>query len=58
MNCKICSPVCSKTILAWVWANRMDWFFGVDRGIYYDPDEPALIADGFLSLAVDPNTLS
>lgn len=26
--------------------------FGVDMGIYYDPDEPAIIPDGFLSVGV------
>jgi Uma2 family endonuclease len=42
-----------KAILAFVWANRMDWFFGVDMGIYYDPDQPAIVPDGFLSLGVE-----
>jgi hypothetical protein len=30
----------------------MDWFFGVDMGIYYHPDEPAIVPDGFLSIGV------
>jgi hypothetical protein len=30
----------------------MDWFFGVDMGIYYDPNEPAIVPDGFLSMGV------
>jgi Uma2 family endonuclease len=42
-----------KAILAFVWADRMDWFFGVDMGIYYDPDQPAIVPDGFLSLGVE-----
>jgi Uma2 family endonuclease len=42
-----------KTILAFAWADRMDWFFGVDMGIYYDPDQPAIVPDGFLSLGVE-----
>jgi len=42
-----------EAILAMVWANRMDWFFGVDMGIYYDPDQPAIVPDGFLSLGVE-----
>lgn len=46
-------PSLLKAILAWVWANRMDWFFGVDMGIYYDPDQPAIVPDGFLSLGVE-----
>ena len=40
-------------ILAIAWAERTDWFFGVDMGIYYDPDQPAVVPDGFLSLGVD-----
>jgi Uma2 family endonuclease len=42
-----------KAILAFVWADRMDWFFGVDMGIYYDPNQPAIVPDGFLSLGVE-----
>ena len=42
-----------NAILAFVWADRMDWFFGVDMGIYYDPDQPAIVPDGFLSLGVE-----
>ena len=42
-----------KAILAFVWADRIDWFFGVDMGIYYDPDQPAIVPDGFLSLGVE-----
>jgi Uma2 family endonuclease len=46
-------PGLLKAILALVWANRMDWFFGVDMGIYYDPNQPAIVPDGFLSLGVE-----
>jgi Uma2 family endonuclease len=46
-------PGLLKAILALVWANRMDWFFGVDMGVYYDPEEPAIVPDGFLSLGVE-----
>lgn len=46
-------PGLLKAILAWIWANRWDWFFGVDMGIYYDPDKPAIVPDGFLSLGVE-----
>jgi Uma2 family endonuclease len=45
-------PHLLKDILAIIWAERMDWFFGVDMGIYHDPDEPAIVPDGFLSLGV------
>jgi Uma2 family endonuclease len=31
----------------------MDWFFGVDMGIYHTPGEPPLVPDGFLSLGVE-----
>jgi len=46
-------PGLLEAILALVWANRMDWFFGVDMGVYYDPEEPAIVPDGFLSLGVE-----
>jgi Uma2 family endonuclease len=46
-------PGMLKAILAWLWADRRDWFFGVDMGIYYDPDRPAIVPDGFLSLGVE-----
>ncbi|MBD1899618.1 Uma2 family endonuclease [Trichocoleus sp. DQ-A3] len=46
-------PGLLKAILAMAWADRMDWFFGVDMGIYYDPDQPAIVPDGFLSLGVE-----
>jgi len=46
-------PGLLKAILAWVWASRMDWFFSVDMGVYYDPDKPAIVPDGFLSLGVE-----
>jgi Uma2 family endonuclease len=45
-------PGLLEAILALIWAERMDWFFGVDMGIYYDPKEPAIVPDGFLSLGV------
>jgi Uma2 family endonuclease len=38
-----------------IWANRMDWFFGVDMGVYHttgvSPKVP-VVPDGFLSLGV------
>lgn len=46
-------PGLLKATLAMAWPDRMDWFFGVDMGIYYDPDEPAIVPDGFLSLGVE-----
>ncbi|NEP60972.1 MAG: Uma2 family endonuclease, partial [Symploca sp. SIO2G7] len=41
-----------KAILALIWSDRMDWFFGVDMGIYYDPEADAIVPDGFLSIGV------
>ncbi len=46
-------PGLLKAILAFVWADRMDWFFGVDMGVYYDPNLPPIVPDGFLSLGVE-----
>ncbi|MEH2322073.1 MAG: Uma2 family endonuclease [Nostoc sp.] len=46
-------PGLLESILAWLWTNRMDWFFGVDMGIYYDPELPPIVPDGFLSLGVE-----
>jgi Uma2 family endonuclease len=46
-------PGLLKAILALIWSERRDWFFGVDMGIYYDPKKPAIVPDGFLSLGVE-----
>lgn len=46
-------PGLLKATLAWLWRDRWDWFFGIDMGIYYDPDLPAIVPDGFLSVGVD-----
>ncbi|MBE9181212.1 Uma2 family endonuclease [Oculatella sp. LEGE 06141] len=46
-------PGLLKMILAQIWSKRMDWFFGVDMGIYYDPEKSAIVPDGFLSLGVE-----
>ncbi len=45
-------PGLLEAILALIWLERMDWFFGVDMGIYFDPNQPALVPDGFLSVGV------
>ena len=45
-------PGLLEAILALIWSERMDWFFGVNMGIYYEPDEPAIVPDGFLSVGV------
>lgn len=46
-------PGLLKAILALEWKDRWDWFFGVDMGVYYEPDQPAIVPDGFLSLGVE-----
>ncbi|MDJ1179923.1 Uma2 family endonuclease [Roseofilum sp. BLCC_M91] len=45
-------PTLLKAMLASIWSERMDWFFGVDMGIYTDPNQPAIVPDGFLSIGV------
>ena len=42
-----------KDILYVIWGDRHDWFFGIDMGLYYDPNVPAIAPDGFLSLGVE-----
>ncbi len=47
-------PHVLKDILAIIWSERMDWYFGVDMGIYYNPQQPTdvIVPDGFLSIGV------
>lgn len=45
-------PSLLKAILALIGSERMDWFFGIDMGIYYAPNESAIVPDAFLSLVV------
>lgn len=43
-------------LLEFIWANRQDWFFGVDMGIYHTTGLSPLVPvvpDGFLSLEVE-----
>jgi Uma2 family endonuclease len=42
-------------LLKYIWAERIDWFFGVDMGVYHDTDRPRVpvVPDGFLSLGVE-----
>ena len=49
---QILIPMLLRAILTLLWADRFDWFFGVNLGVYYDPDQPAIGPDGFLSLGV------
>jgi Uma2 family endonuclease len=46
-------PNLLEAILALAWSERTDWFFGVDMGVYYAPEVPPLVPDGFLSLGVE-----
>jgi Uma2 family endonuclease len=46
-------PGLLKAILLTLWAERMDWFFGINMGIYYHPDYLPIVPDGFLSLEVE-----
>jgi len=43
-------------LLSLIWANRMDWYFGVDMAVYHttgvSPKVP-VVPDGFLSLGVE-----
>ncbi|HEY9302422.1 MAG TPA: Uma2 family endonuclease [Phormidium sp.] len=43
-------------LLEFIWGNRLDWYFGVDMGIYHttgvNPRVP-VVPDGFLSLGVE-----
>lgn len=45
-------PNLLRAILSLLWADRVDWFLGVNMGVYYNPDQPAIVPDGFLSLGV------
>ncbi len=39
-------------LLRLIWEERQDWFFGVDMAIYYQPETPAIVPDGFLAVGV------
>ena len=44
------------SLLADLWAERDDWYFGVDMGVYYNPNQPAIVPDGFLAVGVKHDT--
>jgi Uma2 family endonuclease len=46
-------PGLLKAILLMLWESRLDWFFGIDMGIYSDPTQPPIVPDAFLSLGVE-----
>ena len=39
--------------LSFHWRDRPDWFWGINMGVYYELDTPAIVPDGFLSLGVE-----
>ena len=45
-------PTLLRAILLLAWAERTNWFFGANLGVYYAPNEPAISPDAFLSLGV------
>jgi Uma2 family endonuclease len=46
-------PALLRAILALLWGDRNDWLVGVNLGLYYDPNLPAIDPNGgFLSLGV------
>ncbi len=49
---QILIPILLRAILSLLWSDRMDWFYGINLGVYYDPDAPAIGPDAFLSLGV------
>jgi len=50
---QILIPNLLLAILALIWQNRDDWFFGINTEIYYAPNQSAIVPDGFLSLGVE-----
>jgi Uma2 family endonuclease len=50
---QVLAPALLRAILAYIWAERFDWFFGINLGIYYDTNAPAIGPDGFLSLGAE-----
>lgn len=45
-------PGLLKLLLATIWAERQDWFWGTDMALYFDPDDEPIVPDGFLVLGV------
>ncbi len=50
---QLLAPMLLRSILLILWADRMDWFMGVNLGIYPFPYEPAIAPDAFLAIGVD-----
>lgn len=50
---QIIIPILLRAILVLSRVDRMDWFLGINMGVYYDPNQPAIVPDSFLSLGVE-----
>jgi Uma2 family endonuclease len=50
---QLLAPLLLRSILLLLWAERMDWFMGVNLGVYPFPNEPTIGPDAFLALGVD-----
>ncbi|XZN94764.1 MAG: Uma2 family endonuclease [Microcoleus sp.] len=46
-------PGLLKAKLLILWAERMDWFLGLNMGIYQDSDQESIMPDAFLSLDIE-----
>jgi Uma2 family endonuclease len=46
-------PSLLKHLLGTLFSDRTDWFFGINMGIFYDPDLPPVIPNAFLSIGVE-----
>ncbi len=47
------APILLRGVLYYIWADRFDWLFAINMGIYPDPYEKAIGPDAFLSIGVD-----
>ncbi len=50
---QLLAPMLLRGILSYIWGDRLDWFFGVNLGVYAFVNQPAIVPDAFLSLGVD-----
>jgi Uma2 family endonuclease len=50
---QLLAPMLLRGILSYIWDDRLDWFFGINLGVYPVIDQPAIGPDAFLSLGVE-----
>ncbi len=50
---QLLAPMLLRGILSYIWNERLDWFFGVNLGVYAAVNQPAIGPDALLSLGVD-----